>query len=94
MLSYEPRFKLLNNGNVVGLRFGFRAVPTWITGSRVRILRKERFFPNLDDTLLHRTFHVPRHFFQSAGTKLGMHLFEKNVTVHLFYFVHFDYLIK
>ena len=27
-LPYEPRVKLLNNGNVVGLRFGFRAVPT------------------------------------------------------------------
>ena len=25
-LPYEPRIKLLNNGNVVGLRFGFRAV--------------------------------------------------------------------
>ena len=28
LLPYEPRVKLLNNGNVVGLRFGFRAVPT------------------------------------------------------------------
>ena len=26
-LPYEPRVKLLNNGNV-GLRFGFREVPT------------------------------------------------------------------
>ena len=28
LLPYEQRVKLLNNGNVVGLRFGFRAVPT------------------------------------------------------------------
>ena len=28
LLPYELRVKLLNNGNVVGLRFGFRAVPT------------------------------------------------------------------
>ena len=28
LLPYEPHVKLLNNGNVVGLRFGFRAVPT------------------------------------------------------------------
>ena len=28
LLPYEPRVKLLNNGNVEGLRFGFRAVPT------------------------------------------------------------------
>ena len=27
LLPYEPRVKLLNNGNVVGLRFGFQAVP-------------------------------------------------------------------
>ena len=26
MLSYEPCVKLLNNGNVVGLRFGFQRV--------------------------------------------------------------------
>ena len=28
LLPYEPRVKLLNNGNVEGLSFGFRAVPT------------------------------------------------------------------
>ena len=28
LLRYEPRVKLLNNGNVAGLSFGFRAVPT------------------------------------------------------------------
>ena len=28
LLPYEPCVKLLNNGNVVGLSFGFRAVPT------------------------------------------------------------------
>ena len=28
LLPYEPRVNLLNNGNVVGLSFGFRAVPT------------------------------------------------------------------
>ena len=28
LLPYEPRVELLNNGNVVGLRFGFRAVQT------------------------------------------------------------------
>ena len=27
-VTYQPRVRLLNNGNVVGLRFGFRAVPT------------------------------------------------------------------
>ena len=27
-LSYKPRVKLVNNGNIVGLRFGFRAVQT------------------------------------------------------------------
>ena len=27
-LSYQPRVKLLNNGNIVGLRFGYRAVQT------------------------------------------------------------------
>ena len=27
-LSYKPRVKLLNNGNIVGLRFGFRTVQT------------------------------------------------------------------
>ena len=28
LLPYEPRVKLLNHGNVVGLSFGFLAVPT------------------------------------------------------------------
>ena len=28
LLPFEPRVKLLNNGIVIGLRFGFRAVPT------------------------------------------------------------------
>ena len=33
LLPYEPCVKLLNNGNVVGLKFGFRAVLT--SGHRV-----------------------------------------------------------
>ena len=58
LLPYEPRVKLLNNGNEVGLRFGFERSLLRITGSRVRIPLEERFFPNIDGTSLHRAFHV------------------------------------
>ena len=59
-LSYEPCVELLNNGNAVGLRFGFRAVSTSDHMSQVRIPLEERFFPNLDGTSLHRDFRVRR----------------------------------
>ena len=58
LLPYEPHVKLLNNGNVVGLRFGFRAVPTSDHRVGVRIPLEERFFPNIDGTSLHRAIHV------------------------------------
>ena len=35
-LPYEPRVKVPNNGNVVGLRFGFRAVSGPNFGSPIR----------------------------------------------------------
>ena len=50
MLPYEPRVKLLNNGNVVGLRFGFRAVSCPNLGSPGRGFESGIFFPNLDGT--------------------------------------------
>ena len=54
LLPYEPRVKLLNNGNdLASERSQLR-----ITGSRVRIPLEERFFPNIDGTSLHRAFHV------------------------------------
>ena len=34
------------------------ALPTLVTGSRVRIPLEARFFPNLNGTSLHRAFHV------------------------------------
>ena len=47
--------------------------------------------------LLNSSIHpldLTTHFFQSADTKHCLHLFEKNLTVHLFYFFHLEYLIE
>ena len=78
-LSYEPSFKLLNDGNVVGLRFGFRAVPTSAHRDAGSNPAWERFFLNLDGTPLHRAFHVRRLciFFQSADTRIVCTCFKR-----------------